>query len=62
MNTIAKRKELIEETMRKFEQDNLLNWPWLTGFYASLLTNIAADRPRDTEEVVNTLLQAMKSK
>lgn len=61
MNTIAKRKELIEEAMKQFEQYKNLNWPWLTGFYASLLSNIAADRPQDTEEVVRAMMTLMEN-
>lgn len=60
MNTIAKRKELIEEAMKNFEQSNLLNWPYITGFYASLLSSIAADRPRDAEYVVHCLIANME--
>lgn len=62
MNTIEKRKELIEEAMKRFEENKLLNWPYLTGFYASLLTSIAADRPRDTEYIVHCMLANMEKK
>jgi len=62
MNTITARKELIEETMKKFEQVKLLEWPYLTGFYASLLTIIAADRPSDTEKVLRAMLNVIESK
>jgi hypothetical protein len=60
MDTIAARKELIQEAMAKFEQDKLLNWPYITGFYASLLSSIAADRPRDAEYVVHCILANME--
>ena len=60
MNTIAKRKELIEEAMKQFEENKLLNWPYITGFYASLLSSIAADRPRDAEYVVQAMMTAME--
>ena len=62
MNTIAERKELNEEAMKKLEQEKLLNWPYLTGFYASLLSTIAADRPSDTEFLVRTIMANIKSK
>ena len=48
MNTIAARKELIEDAMKKLAEVKLLEWPYLAGFYATLLTSIAADRPGDT--------------
>lgn len=62
MNTIEKRKELITEAMKKFEQAKMLNWPYITGFYSSILASIAADRPSDTEYVVSVILSAMESK
>jgi len=62
MNTIAARKELIEDAMKKLAEVKLLEWPYLAGFYATLLTSIAADRPGDTERVVSTILNAIESK
>lgn len=62
MNTIAKRKELIQEAMAKFEQNKLLDWPFVAGFYASLLSSIAADRPSDTEYIVKCILASMERK
>lgn len=62
MNTIEARKELIDEAMKQFEKSKMMNWPWITGFYASLLKSIAADRPQDTEFLVRSLMNGMESK
>ena len=60
MNTIAARKEFIEEAMAQFEQDKNLDWAYIAGFYASLLSSIAADRPRDAEYVVHCMMASME--
>jgi hypothetical protein len=62
MNTITERQKLMEDVMKRFEQAKLLNWPYLTGFYSSLLVSIAADRPKDVEYVIRVMEDALQQK
>lgn len=62
MKTIEKRKELIESVMREFEKNHLLNWPYLAGFYSQLLANMAADKPKDVQYLIDAMQMSLKSK
>jgi hypothetical protein len=52
--TISERRKLIDEAMRKFEaldKDKM----FFVGVYASMLTELAVDSPRDTNRVIDLL-------
>jgi hypothetical protein len=55
MNTIAKRRELLNIQMRDFEKVQEYNYAWLAGFYSGIIESLASDRPADYEFVMNML-------
>jgi choline kinase len=55
MNTIAKRRELLNIQMRDFEKGKEKDYAWIAGFYAGIIESLASDRPADYEFVMNML-------
>ena len=53
MNTIAARKDLINEQMLKFEKGR--DMAYVAGFYASLIKDLASDKPSDFEHIISIL-------
>ena len=55
MNTIAKRKDLMDDQMQQFEKGR--DMAFVAGFYASVLKMVATDKPKDFEFVMKILNQ-----
>jgi hypothetical protein len=53
MNTIAKRRELLDIQMRDFEKGR--DYAYVAGFYSKMIETLAADKMVDFEYVMNML-------
>jgi hypothetical protein len=53
MNTIAKRRELLNIQMRDFEKGK--DYDWLAGFYSKMIETMAADKMSDFNYVMELL-------
>lgn len=53
MNTIEKRRELIEIQMREFEKGR--EYAYVAGFYSKMIETLAADKMVDFEYVMRML-------